>query len=53
MLYMRDFSWNVFSKTGDVDAYLLYKQISEGDPTNMETQEEEQVIEEPLEGLNE
>ncbi|UHA74163.1 YqzL family protein [Paenibacillus sp. 481] len=24
---MRDFSWNVFSNTGDVDAYLLYKQI--------------------------
>lgn len=23
---MRDFSWNVFAKTGDVDAYLLYKQ---------------------------
>ncbi|MBN3525918.1 YqzL family protein [Paenibacillus apiarius] len=23
---MRDFSWNVFAMTGDVDAYLLYKQ---------------------------
>lgn len=23
---MRDFSWNYFSKTGDVNAYLLYKE---------------------------
>ncbi|MFD2702183.1 YqzL family protein [Paenibacillus shunpengii] len=22
---MRDFSWTYFAKTGDVDAYLLYK----------------------------
>ncbi|RUT36422.1 YqzL family protein [Paenibacillus zeisoli] len=22
---MRDFSWNYFSNSGDVDAYLLYK----------------------------
>lgn len=26
---MRDFSWNVFAKTGDVDAYLLYKHIGQ------------------------
>ncbi|OXM86100.1 YqzL family protein [Paenibacillus rigui] len=26
---MRDFSWKYFSMTGDVDAYLLYKQVSE------------------------
>ncbi|MEX2462411.1 MAG: YqzL family protein [Paenibacillaceae bacterium] len=24
---MRDFIWNYFSMTGDVDAYLLYKEI--------------------------
>lgn len=24
---MRDFSWNYFSMTGDVNAYLLYKEI--------------------------
>jgi len=24
---MRDFSWKYFTMTGDVDAYLLYKQI--------------------------
>ncbi len=45
---MRDFSWNYFSMTGDVDAYLLYKQISYGD--SMETEEEVQGIEEPPEG---
>jgi len=25
---MRDFSWKYFSMTGDVDAYLLYKEVS-------------------------
>jgi hypothetical protein len=24
---MRDFTWNVFTATGNVDAYLLYKEI--------------------------
>ncbi|MDF2937204.1 MAG: YqzL-like protein [Paenibacillaceae bacterium] len=24
---MRDFSWNYFSMTGDVNAYLLYKEM--------------------------
>ena len=26
---MRDFSWKYFAMTGDVDAYLLYKQAGE------------------------
>ncbi|EOS57840.1 MULTISPECIES: YqzL family protein [Paenibacillus] len=25
---MRDFSWKYFAMTGDVDAYLLYKEAS-------------------------
>ncbi|WP_438446234.1 YqzL family protein [Gorillibacterium sp. sgz5001074] len=25
---MRDFTWNYFSMTGDVNAYLLYKEMS-------------------------
>jgi hypothetical protein len=25
---MRDFIWNYFSTTGDVDAYLFYKEIN-------------------------
>ena len=35
---MRDFSWKYFSMTGDVDAYLLYKQINgqEGDEPEAE-----------------
>ena len=28
---MRDFTWNYFSNTGDIDAYLLYKEISTED----------------------
>ncbi|MCL6442951.1 MAG: YqzL family protein [Alicyclobacillus sp.] len=26
---MRDFSWRYFTMTGDIDAYLLYKQHEE------------------------
>jgi hypothetical protein len=29
MVQMRDFTWNYFSMTGDVDSYLLYKEIAE------------------------
>lgn len=25
---MRDFTWNYFSLTGDVNAYLLYKEVN-------------------------
>lgn len=28
MVQMRDFTWNYFSMTGDVNAYLLYKEMS-------------------------
>lgn len=28
MRRMKDFSWQVFCKTGDIDAYLLYKDVS-------------------------
>ena len=28
---MRDFSWTYFAKTGDVDAYLLYKEACASD----------------------
>lgn len=24
---MRDFSWRVFTQTGDIEAYLLYKEM--------------------------
>lgn len=26
---MRDFTWSYFSMTGDVNAYLLYRQVTE------------------------
>lgn len=28
-MQMRDLSWKVFAKTGDVDAYMLYKEMDE------------------------
>jgi hypothetical protein len=49
---MRDLSWNYFSKTGDVDAYLLYKQTSEEHRSDTSIKEEEQTFEDPLGGLN-
>lgn len=38
---MRDFSWKYFSMTGDVDAYLLYREVSG-------SQEEEIAVAEEL-----
>lgn len=38
---MRDFSWNVFTKTGDVDAYLLYRQSGEGAAADADYDDEE------------
>lgn len=26
---MRDFTWHVFTQTGDIEAYLLYKEMSQ------------------------
>jgi hypothetical protein len=37
---MRDFSWKVFSITGDVDAYLLYKQMARREPAELELDED-------------
>ena len=28
---MKDFSWQAFKETGDIDAYLLYKTVEEND----------------------
>lgn len=36
---MRDFSWKYFSMTGDVDAYLLYKEITGQDDEEAEPEE--------------
>ncbi|MDF2723487.1 MAG: YqzL-like protein [Paenibacillus sp.] len=34
---MRDFSWNYFTMTGDVESYLLYKEINvQAEPTEDE-----------------
>jgi ASC-1-like (ASCH) protein len=33
---MRDFTWNYFSMTGDVDAYLFYKEMNQQEPLEQE-----------------
>lgn len=38
---MRDFSWNVFTMTGDLDAYLLYKQAGSGERGELEPEAED------------
>ncbi|AHV98429.1 YqzL family protein [Paenibacillus sabinae] len=44
---MRDFSWKYFAMTGDVDAYLLYREAGESMVTADDTAaEEEQVYDE-------
>lgn len=44
---MRDFSWTYFTKTGDVDAYMLYKEAcaSERCDAGVETEGETQPFE--------
>ncbi|CAG7606029.1 hypothetical protein PAESOLCIP111_00872 [Paenibacillus solanacearum] len=37
---MRDFSWKYFSMTGDVDAYLLYKEMMIKDVDQLDEDEE-------------
>lgn len=43
MVQMRDFTWNYFSMTGDVNAYLLYKEMS----PNMKVEEPSEEEAEP------
>lgn len=33
---LNDFSWETFSQTGDIDAYLLYKSVMELEKTKDE-----------------
>ncbi|GAA3403811.1 YqzL family protein [Paenibacillus hodogayensis] len=37
---MRDFSWKYFTMTGDVESYLLYKEIDHQDIVEPEEQED-------------
>jgi hypothetical protein len=37
---MRDFTWNYFSMTGDVDAYLLYKEMNAEQPGEEDLEED-------------
>jgi hypothetical protein len=43
---MRDFTWNYFSMTGDVDAYLFYKEMisdeTEEDASNQDLRDIEE-----------
>ncbi|AWB45401.1 YqzL family protein [Paenibacillus sp. CAA11] len=45
---MRDFSWKYFSMTGDVDAYLLYKEV--GARPEEEADLSEELVPEEAEG---
>lgn len=40
---MRDFSWKYFAITGDVDAYMLYKEVN-----NQKNETELVELEEPV-----
>ncbi|MBB3127316.1 hypothetical protein FHS19_001970 [Paenibacillus rhizosphaerae] len=43
---MRDFSWKYFAMTGDVDAYLLYKQAAGMTADEAETAAAAQLLDE-------
>ncbi|MEK0313016.1 YqzL family protein [Cohnella sp. 56] len=35
---MRDFTWHVFTQTGDIEAYLLYKEMSQPGAAGLATE---------------
>jgi hypothetical protein len=45
---VRDFTWHVFTQTGDIEAYLLYKEVRNIGATDLSvelgTQEEESIV---------
>lgn len=43
---MRDFTWHVFTRTGDIEAYLLYKEMNKLGTAGAEPDE----TPDPLEG---
>lgn len=45
---MRDFSWKYFMMTGDLDAYLLFKEI-DGNQESEHLEEDEPIQEDVLE----
>lgn len=47
---MRDFSWKVFTMTGDVESYLLYKEI--GEEVDADSEDDDGPGEEPAEWMN-
>jgi hypothetical protein len=47
---MRDFSWNYFTMTGDVESYLLFKEIDH--QASVEPEEEEDLIPDDMELTN-
>jgi hypothetical protein len=45
---MRDFSWKYFTMTGDVDAYLLFKEM-DGEQDEGESVDEPSLLDDTLE----
>jgi YqzL-like protein len=41
MVHMRNFSWNYFWATGDLDAYMLYKEVTSSDPNQIDDQDDD------------
>lgn len=41
---LKEFVWNAFEKTGNIDAYVLYKEIQENNAQIIETNAAEQEV---------
>lgn len=48
---MRDFSWKYFSMTGDVDAYMLYKEAVDNPEDEMTEAVEQRLVPEEQQGI--
>lgn len=47
---MRDFTWHVFTRTGDIEAYLLFKEMNELGSSGAEPEPSSSFGEEAFEG---
>lgn len=44
---MLDFTWKVFCKTGNIDTYLLLKEMEQGNEDDLGTEDDNYVEEQP------
>ncbi|HET6871670.1 MAG TPA: YqzL family protein [Sporolactobacillaceae bacterium] len=45
---MLDFTWKVFCMTGNIDTYLLLKEMEQGNESDLGTEDDHYIEEQPM-----